>query len=627
MFALEGSPADRPGIFIFGGAMYCIILLFLILTFPITVWSQTDEDEESSVEETVIVTADRLEEELKDAGSSVTVITREEIEQQKALFVLDVLRSVPGIYISQSGSVGKVTTIFSRGAESDHILVLLDGVQINDSLNFVDLSTLSTNNIERIEIVRGPQGTLYGSDAMGGVINIISRKGGKILSGVLEGGSDATFNGAVRTGAGSERNNFALEYSLFDTDGETLNDDYQNQTLAFQGHVRVTEWTDLGVLYRNYDTETGIPLNAGVPAPDRRQDTHAALLNIPIKQEIRDGWTAEVNFSDFNQEIDFNDPDDPFGFTFSNSESNTRTFQVMNTIAFKGEQTLIGGYEFERVRVSDISSFGVSLDNAKITNHAFFGQYQTVLRDTATVTVGIRIDDHSEFGTKTNPRLAVSYRLPNDIRFHGTLATGYRAPRPAELSGPFGNPDLQPEEVTGVDLGVEKEFLSGKVFLSGTGFFNDFKQMIDFPPPTFRPENIQEVQTSGFEFALGVRPYKNLQIKGGYTFLHTEDRRNGEQLLRRPKHSGSIYVVYRWQRIGANFNWQLIGDRFDIHDVTFVRVVSPAFNKADLVLNFDVTKSLQLYMRITNVFDKRYQEVFGFPSPDRSVFGGIRFNH
>lgn len=602
-----------------------IILLFLILTFPFTVWSESDEDEESSVDETVIVTADRLEEELKDAGSSVTVITLQELEAQKAPFVLDVLRSVPGIYISQSGSVGKVTTVFSRGAESDQILVLLDGVQINDSLNFVDLSTLSTNNVERIEIVRGPQGTLYGSDAMGGVINIISRKGGKLLSGVLEGGSDSTFNGSVRTGAGSQLNNFALEYSLFDTDGETLNDDYQNRTLAFQGQVQVTQWTELGVLYRNYDTETGIPFNAGVPAPDRRQDTHASLLNIPIQQEITHWWNARLNFSSFNQEIDFKDPDDPFGFTFSNSESNTRTFQLMNTISWKG--TLIGGYEFERVRVSDVSSFGVSLDNEKITNHAFFGQYQTLIHDAATITVGIRVDDHSEFGNKTNPRLAVSYRLPNDTRLHGTVATGFRAPRPAELSGPFGNPDLQPEEVTGFDLGIDKEFSSGRILLSGTGFYNDFKQMIDFDLVTFRLKNIQEVRTSGFELTAAFRPYNNLQIKGGYTLLNTEDRRNGEELLRRPKHSGSFHIDYRWQRMGANFNWQLVGNRFDVNDVTFARVVNPAFNKADLVVDFELTKSLELYTRITNVFDQKYQEVFGFPSSDRGVFGGIRFNH
>jgi outer membrane cobalamin receptor len=164
--------------------MRLIFYSLLIISLCSVIWAEgptPNDTEDQPYEESIIITADKLAEPLENAGSTVTVITREEIEQRHEPFLLDLFRSVPGVYISQSGSVGKQTSIFIRGAGSAQALVMIDGVQINDSLNFVDLGTLTTTNIERIEIVRGPQSTLYGSDAMGGVVNIITRNAGNLI--------------------------------------------------------------------------------------------------------------------------------------------------------------------------------------------------------------------------------------------------------------------------------------------------------------------------------------------------------------------------------------------------------------------------------------------------------------
>jgi vitamin B12 transporter len=608
--------------------MRLIFYSLLIISLCSVIWAEgptPNDTEDQPYEESIIITADKLAEPLENAGSTVTVITREEIEQRHEPFLLDLFRSVPGVYISQSGSVGKQTSIFIRGAGSAQALVMIDGVQINDSLNFVDLGTLTTTNIERIEIVRGPQSTLYGSDAMGGVVNIITRNAGNLISAKGEFGSDSTSIASVRSGYGSTENNIAAEYGYYFTDGQTTNDDYENKTLAINGHVQITDWTNLGVTFRDFDTDLGIPLNSGVPSPNRRQKTNADLFNVPLTQKVTGWWDVSANFSIFDEEIHFQDPDDPFGFTFSDSDSRTTTFNVVNNFRATNGHAVLGGYEHEKIKINDASPFSVL--EGEITNDAIYGQYQYSGWKGLTVTAGIRADHNSAFGDDTNPRLAVSYQASDAIRLHGSVGTGFRAPRPAELFPPFGNPELQPEEVTGWDLGINYQVLPEYLILSGTFFYNDFKNLIAFG--TVRLENFEKVKTSGLELEARIQPARNLTIQGTYTFLDTEDQITREELLRRPRNSGSFNVNYALKRMNANFNWNFVGDRFDIDDSDFFfpRVNNPGFNKADLVVSYDLIQSLQIYGRITNIFDEEYQEVFGFPSPDRAFYAGVRLNY
>lgn len=606
-----------------------LLFTFLSITLSSFLWAQDEPEPENtegeSYGETVIITADRISEQLKDSGSAVTVITREEIEQRHEPFLLDMLRTVPGVYVSQSGSAGKATSIFIRGAGSSQSLVMLDGVQINDSLNFVDLGLLTTTNIERIEIVRGPQSTLYGSDAMGGVINIITRTAGNLIAAKGEYGSDSTTNASVRSGFGSERNNIALEYSLYDTDGQTVNDDYENKTFAANGHVQVTEWTNLGVIYRDLRVDLGIPFNTGVPSPERRQKTDAWLLLVPLKQKITNKWDVEAGFSIFDEEIHFKDPDDVF-FGFSDSDSKTTTFNLINNIGVADGHTLIAGYEYEKIRINETTPSS-ELSDSEITNDAFYGQYQYSAWKPMTISAGIRFDINDTFGDNVNPRLAVAYQIANAVRVHGTVANGFRAPRPAELLGPFGNPDLKAEEVTGWDLGGDYEIFPSKLYVSGTIFFDYFTDLIDFDRETFRLANFEKVDTSGLELEARIQPTENLMIIATYTFLDTENKATGEELLRRPRNSGGINIDYRLKRFRTNFNWNLIGDRFDINDVTFAPELNPGYNDSNIVVSYEFIEQLQVYGRITNLFDEQYQEVIGFPAPDRAFFAGIQVKY
>ncbi|HEY4490929.1 MAG TPA: TonB-dependent receptor plug domain-containing protein, partial [Acidobacteriota bacterium] len=338
-------------------------------------------------------TADRFEEPLENTGSTVSIITRQEIEERKSPFVLDLLRTVPGLYIAQGGSPGKITSLFTRGAGSDQTLVTIDGIQINDSTGFIDLANLATTNIERIEIVRAPQSTLYGSDALGGVINIITRGAGPLFSARGEFGSDATWNGNARAAFGSDVNHLAFEYSRFMTDGETSNDDFDNKTVAANSRFQLTDWTQAGIIYRHVDSDLGIPFLSGASTADQRQTSESNLVHIPIKQKVLENWDAAFHFSIFDQELHFRHPTNPFGLTFSDTDSRTTTYHFLNTVSIQ-EHTLIAGFEHEKIAINDQSSFGVSLDEAEVSSNAFYAQMQLAAWESLMVTLGIRIDDH-----------------------------------------------------------------------------------------------------------------------------------------------------------------------------------------------------------------------------------------
>ncbi len=461
---------------------------------------------------------------------------------------------------------------------------------------------------------------------MGGVINIITRQDTRLFSARAEGGSDATFLGNLRGGYGSDRNHVTLEYSKYTTDGETANDDFDNRTIAAHARVQVTDSTNLGFVYRDADGDLGIPFLLGIPTPNQRQENRHRLLHIPVLQKVTSWWNSELHYSRFDQQIHYRDPGDPFGNTFSDTDARTTTVNFTNTFRPGEDQSIIAGYEYERIRIDDISSFGVSLDNAEVSNNAVYGQYQFPVGKQLTVTAGVRLDHHSVFGNDTNPRLAVAYRPESAVKLRGTIGTGFRAPRPGELSGPFGNSNLQPENVTSWDFGGDVDLIPAVLSASATVFHNSFDNLIGFDLNTFRFANFVKVKTSGLELEASIHPLDNIDVRGTYTYLNTSDETTGEDLLRRPKNSGSINVNYRWRKLGINYNWNLIGQRFDINDTVFppARTVDDAYNRADAVVSYLITPELQVYGKVLNVFNQNYQEVFGFAAPNRGLFLGVK---
>jgi vitamin B12 transporter len=210
----------------------------------------------------------------------------------------------------------------------------------------------------------------------------------------------------------------------------------------------------------------------------------------------------------------------------------------------------------------------------------------------------------------------------------GTVGTGFRAPRPGELGGPYGNSALQPEKVHSWDFGADVSVVPGYATLSATVFQNHFDQMIGFDLNTFHFANFVKVKTSGLELEGSYQPLQSLIFRATYTYLKTQDETTGLDLLRRPKNSGSINIDYRWRHWGFNYNWNLIGNRFDINDVVFPpeRISNDAYNRADLIVSYQIVPDLQVYGRVLNLWNENYQEVFGYQAPDRGFLFGVKLN-
>lgn len=564
---------------------------------------------------------------LNDSGASVTVIARDEIEERKAPFVLDLLRTVPGVVVTQSGSAGKLATVFLRGASPDQTLVMIDGVRLTDSLGFTDLSSISTANVERIEIIRGAQSAMYGAGAMGGVINIVTQNGGPNISARLEGGSDSENYSVVRAGVGSDRNNLSGYFSRYDADGDLSNDDSQDRTFGLNAHLELVQGTNLGWIYRESKAQLGLPLNAGEPSLKRRSVEDTTLILIPFTQHIADWWNVEARYSRYKQDLHFEDPDDLSGPSLYDSTARTTQYGLLNRWATSRGDRITAGYEREELLVDNQDSSGFTFHNNDFITDSVYAQVQSPILLSLIATAGVRYDSNGVYGSKTSPRFGVTMGTNSPWRLHASVGSGFRAPRPLELAAPYGNPDLSPETVTSWDTGVDYNVLFEKMFVSGVYFHNDYSDLIGFDPSTSTLRNFKSVTASGVELAAEFQPAKNLNVLITYTHLNTKDKETGDALLRRPENSGNLSLNYRWRKIYGVFNWNFAGARFDLNEASLSRVSNDSYSNADLVLDYEIAGIVHAYGRITNLFDNRHQEVYGFPSPDRAFFLGAQLQY
>jgi vitamin B12 transporter len=585
-----------------------LLLTILIILCAAAANAQQNPDE------TLIVTPDRISETVNETGSSVTTITNEEIEAGFYPFVVDVLGSVPGLFAARAGSPGKAVSLFGRGASSSSILVLIDGVQINNSIVPPDISAITTANIDRIEIVRGPQSAIYGSSAGGAVMNLITKHGGPILSALAEGGSDNTFRGNIRVGFGSDRNHFGMGYDTFVSDGETNNDDYRNQSFDLNSRINITQWTNAGVHFRNTDTEIGIPFNQGLATPDRRMDTESTLLCVPVRQQILEWWDFDGAYSYFRDEINFSD-----GSEFQGARSRTSTFFVNTTIRPAQGHTILAGFEREDVELEETSA-------ADSANNALYAQYQFRLHGNLTITGAIRNDDHTVSGSETSPRLSLSYQFSPAIRTHGSAGKGFRSPEAFEILAPYGNRNLQAETVIGWDAGIDVNLRPKFIFFSGTFYWNEFENLISYDLNGAKFVNAGEARASGVEVAAHIAPVHGIRIDGSYTYLNSKDKNTNRELLRRPEHSGSIQFNFHRGKLNGHLRWDLVGERFDLSDLTFERIANPDDSRSNAALSYSIRDNMRVYLRVTNLFGTSYEEIAGYPAPDRGIFFGIKYN-
>jgi len=584
----------------------------------------------------IVVTATRNEQEVEDVTSSVTVITGREIERKQPVSAVDVLRGIEGIHVVQSGGLGKSAGVIIRGGEAGHTLVMIDGMQVNSpTLGMFNFGDLMSDNIERIEIIRGPQSTLYGSDALTGVINIITKKGSgpaKLVVSV-EGGSYETYKESAALSGGRENASYSLSVSRVDSkgfstasekNGNREKDGYGNTTLSGRTVINVTKKLNFDLALRYTDADTDLD-SFGGDDPNYKQELISRLGSIKLNHQALNWYSYYIKYSATDDTLKYRDPDT----AWNNSEIKTRVEEIdwQNDFYTGDINVLTLGYEYEKEEgQNNVAGF----DNAIYNNALYLQEQLFIFNDRLTITAGARKDDHSMFDDQVTYRAGISFKVPLiETRLMANWGEGFKAPTLNDLFyqdpyGSRGNPDLKPEESTGYDIGFEQWLGEKTVRISTSYFFNDFENLIDwveYAPWAYEPRNISSAETKGWEFGFDVKPHKSLLLSASCTILDTEDKATGNKLARRPENKGSFSI--NWTPGIADFNLSVekVGKRWDDSDNT---EKLKSYTKVDLATSFDVSKNLTIFGRGENLLNEDYEESSGYGTAGLSYYGGIK---
>lgn len=600
----------------------------------------------------IVVTATRLETPIKEVASSITIISSEDIENQRRITVLEVLKQVPGLDVVQTGGAGHTTSIYIRGANGEHTLVLVDGIEANDpssTSRLYDFAHLTVDNIERIEIIRGPQSTLYGSDAIGGVINIITKRGAGKPSFYLsaEGGSFATLRGSAGIRGGNGQLNYSLGLSRMDTDGISAaaardgnreEDGYKNTSLSASLGFTPRKNVDVDLIIRYLNTRADLD-NSGGPGgddPNYTADGKQLLFKTQLRLFAFEGrWEQKLSFSLTDHDRDYYNPQDddhPSDLVRSWYDGRIRKIDWQHNFYLKEDNTFTAGFEYEEERAkyhyyseSAWGSYEESFPEKTADTKGYYLQDQ-IAWGSLFATLGMRVDDHSRFGATTTYRIALAYLFEaTGTRIKGTLGTGFKAPSLFQLYSTYGDVNLKPEKSRGWDLGVEQYFLGDRVALGITYFRNDFEDLITWKSGTYR--NIREARSEGVECTSSLRFADYLSLRASYTFTEAEDKTTGQALLRRARNRLGLNANYRFLGKGnVNLNLLYVEKREDLRYVgwTPTRVTLDSYTLLNITVSYDIIPHLQIFGRIDNLLDEEYEEVDGYGTPGRSVYAGIK---
>lgn len=626
-------------------------------------FAQTSSAEDTKKFQEVVVTATKVPTPLEQLGASVEVITREDIEQSRAADVIDILRKVQGLILPQSGSRGSTTSLFVRGGESDYNLIMIDGVQVNQSAGAFDLSSLTTENIERIEIIKGAHSAIYGSDALTSVINIITKKGaGKpslFVSGAL--GTRKENKNLIQEykagiSAGNQQYSYFLSFSRSSDEGILdFNNQYKNNT--YTGTFNVTdEKLNFSLMTIHQDSVFEFPTGSAgdrfdVLDPDNFSQNDTTVVGVNISYKSLPWWENILSLGWTKQERKNIDADngmeiDPFGGSESKVDESRQTADYRSNIFFNSGNlysvtTL--GFEYEKEKYD-----GFGLDNSR-KNYAYYIQEHLGLHESFFITAGIRFDDNGNYGTEFTPRFSLSYLIKGyGTKLRSSMGRGIKEPSFFEnfASGfTTGNPDLKPEESLSIEGGIDQFLLDDTVKLYFTYFWNRFENLIQYKGDVFdngtNYANIQEAKTNGIEVGGEFNVSRELTLGLNYVYLDTEVTEDGRlgsagfsagsELIRRPSHYFSFVANYFYKDFNLNVSGTYIGKRDDLDFSSFPsnRVKNDAYFRTDLAasyklpLDFSYLQGATVFTRINNLLNKDYEDIFGFSSPGFSFIAGL----
>jgi vitamin B12 transporter len=598
--------------------------------------SSTLPKPEAETEE-IVVSATRLPIPEDESPASVTVITAKDMEIRQIHRVADALREVPGLSIVQTGTPGQLTSLFTRGLGSDQTQVLLDGIPINQGLaglfNFADLTT---DNIDRIEIVRGPQSTVYGPRASAGVVQIFTKHGSEPPTAefTAEAGSFSTFRETFTSSGAIDKFDYSVGLSRLDTDNDRPNNQYRNSNGIATVGWSPNEQLRISSLFTYSNSDAGSPNDIRFPRPFDNLETERWLIAPHIDFKPVEWWEHKLILS-YDEERQINDPnDDGFvGATHALFERFTVDYQ--NDLKAASWLTLTSGLFYSQVDArQDRPFFPPMFGPLFITDYteetAVFLQASVTPFTGLNFVAGGRYDHFNDFGGIWTYRFAGSYLIPKTgTHLHASVATGFSPPSSQDKI--FGNnPNLDPIENFAWDAGIEQRFWGGRVLVGATYFHNDLSNVIGFDG-LFQTLNLGSAITQGVETEIKVTPIADLTFTAAYTYLDTKktssldiNQPEGSRLPRRPRHELYVSASYLWCKklrttveakfVNAREELNFGGPNFDIEDYAVV----------NLAAEYEVNSHFSIFARIENLGNEQYSEVFGFPALGRAAYGGFK---
>lgn len=601
--------------------LFAVVVLVLLITAPARAQNTSRPD--------LVIEGTKTGTPIEQMTENVTVIDEATIRSMQVPTVSEVLRQVPGLDVVQSGGPGGQTSLFLRGSNSNHVLVLIDGVKVNNpTTGAFDMAHLTVDQIARIEVLPGSQSPLYGSEALAGVVNIITKRGHEGANDhlTLEGGAYRTWRGVLSHSDQGPIWDEALSVSRWSTrgfskasdrQGNTEPDGYANTTFAARlgrgagvgGRLDLTlRLTDATT---DFDDAFPSPAFRLMDSPARSRDkavamglTRSAPLTSWWDHRISLGWSRDhltTTESSFDSDLD----------------AQSRQFEWRHTLSVGPDNLLTAGYEYQS-RLAAIAAAG----DQRIVTNALFIQDQLAFFEPFFITMGGRSDGNNRFGRHNTYKIGSSLAPESwRTRVFANYGTGFRGPTLNDLYFPgASNPALQPERSNGYEAGLTHSTAGGRLNVGATYFRTYYKNLVKYPPPTYTPVNVATALAKGIEATAEIKAQKS-RIQAAYTHTGTRDDATNDQLLRRPRNKASLAFIFQ-PEVGAELraDYRYVGERLDFADTL------PAYSVVNLAASQAWTPNVTWFARVENLFDRDYEEVTDVGTAGRSVYAGVTAN-
>jgi vitamin B12 transporter len=613
------------------------LTLALLATTTVTLSAQSDAptfSQDPILLPEVVITATRTETEVNSTAATVSVIDRATIENRQFRTLAEALESLPGVAVVRNGTPGQVTSIFTRGSKSQHTLLTIDGRRPPNMLaGGFDWGNLTLDNIDRIEMVRSSSGALYGGDAIGGVVNLITESGRGLARPEykvsFEGGSFNSFREAISLRGADGKIDYAFSGSQFNADYPRANNNYRRSSVRGSMGYEIAEniYADIKASY--YQTDGGSPGSSAFPSVNDHLKREVTRVSPGIEWNVSDSYTTRAYYTFENQW----QPSEDFG-SVNRLSVRSHLVDFQNDFEVTDEVKATAGVLFQTqgIERTTTSAFGGGF-NAGLGSLAGYGQLQWTPVDNINLLSSLRYERYTDFPSAVSWREGISVKIPQTATtIFGSVARSVSTPTAQDLYfefpafGSLGNRDLNSESALTFELGVRQP-LTKKLELGVTYFRHEFRDLIQFIDPDGfggvpgKPENINSALSEGVESTAELELSETLNLSASYTYLTAVNKRTGRRLIRRPRHQASLNVSWKaMSRLTLNSGFQWLLDRQD----TGTNVPNGDYFLLSAGANYQATKNVQLWLRGENLADDQFEYTTGFPALRLGVYAGIR---